>query len=153
MKKILILFILSFSAGTCIGDEGVTESTIEPAKHSRAPHAIPSEKLRAIMLKINSSLQASKHTDIQNNPIDEDQMAALNKAVGDLLLTTEAMANQPPDTKFEEYKQIGFKASAINLNAETKNLKNVVDANQYELIDSAYLRLSETCKACHDTFR
>ena len=150
MKKLLIFFILSLSAGTCISDENVAEPTVR----SRAPHAIQSEKLRSIMRNLNSSLKGSKHSDIEKRPVDEDQMSVLIKTVGELLQSAEAMANEPPDTKFEKYKQIGFRALANNLYTETLNLKNVLDDNnRFELIEPAYLRLDETCKGCHDTFR
>ena len=151
MKKILILFILSLNAGTCISEE----NTAEPVARSRAPHAIPSEKLRFIMLKLNSSLQGSKHADIKKNPIDEDQTAELIKAVGDLLLSAELMANEAteaPDARLEKFKQIAFRSMAIKLYVETVNLKKVLDVNEYELIEPAYRRINETCIACHDTF-
>ncbi len=153
MKKILIFLIFSLNSATCISDEGSTKPTIEPQEHSRAPHAIPSEKLRSIMLSLNSSLQGSKHADIKNNLIEEDQMAVLIKTVEDLLLTAEAMTKEPPVTKFEKYKQIGFRALANNLYIETQNFKNVLDGNEHELIEPAYTRLNETCNGCHDTFR
>lgn len=153
MKKILVLFILSLSAGMCVSAEGVSESTIERPDYSRAPHAIPSEKLRSIMLNLNSSLNASKHSDIEKNPIEKDQMSSLVKAVGELLLSAEEMANQPPDSRLEKYKQIGFKSMANNLYIETKNLKKIVDGNDYDLIEAAYARLNDTCNDCHNTFR
>jgi len=151
MKKILIILILSLNAGTCISDENVTE----PTARSRAPHAISSEKLRFIMLELNSSLQGSKHADIQENPIAEDKMSALIKAVGDLLLSAELMANEAtevPDARLEKYKQIAFRSMAIKLYIEVVNLKKVVNGNEYELIEPAYSRVNVACNACHDTF-
>lgn len=153
MKKLLIFLIFSLNASTCMSDEGTTKPTIEPQARSRAPHAIPSEKLRGIMLNLNSALQGSKHADIEKNLIEKAQMPVLIKTVEDLLLTAEAMAKEPPDTKLEKYKQIGFRSLANNLYAETQNFKNVLDGDEFELIDPAYIRLNETCNGCHDTFR
>ena len=153
MKKMLIFLIFSLNAGTCISDESVTEPTIEPPARSRAPHAIPSEKLRSIMLNLNSSLRGSKHADIEKNLIEKDQLPVLIKTVEELLLTAEAMTKEPPDTKFEKYKQIGFRSLANNLYSETQNLKQVLDGNEYELIEPTYTRLNETCNGCHDTFQ
>ena len=153
MKKMLILLIFFLNAGTCMSEESTTRTTTEPEARTRAPHAIPSEKLRSIMLNLNSALQGSKHADIERNLIEKAQMPVLIKTVEDLLLTAEAMIKEPPDTKLEKYKQIGFRSLANNLYAETQNFKNVLDGDDYELIDPAYTRLNETCNGCHDTFR
>ncbi len=153
MKKMLILLIFYLNAGTCMSDEGKMKTTTEPEARSRAPHAIPSEKLRGIMLNLNSALQGSKHADIEKNIIEKGQMSVLIKTVDDLLLTAEAMTKEPPDTKLEKYKQIGFRSLANNLYAETQNFKNVLDGDNYELIEPAYTRLNVTCNGCHDTFR
>lgn len=151
MKKVLLLLILFINTSACIDNNETTVS--DTLDNADTHHAIPGDKLRFIMIDLNSTLQASKHSDIRNDIKGDGQMKELIKIVEELLLSAEMMSTGFANSKLDKNRQTTFRALAGQLYGETLSLQQVTNNYDYQLIEPTYERLNETCIACHELFR
>ena len=85
MKQCFFILSFLFYTALCIANEDIS------LKNKSSSHETSSDNLRFIMLNLQSALNSSKHSDIQQHKILNDNMPELIRAVEDLLQKTELM--------------------------------------------------------------
>jgi len=122
-------------------------------------HAESSDRLITIMQKI-SSLSNNKSIE-EPIKLSEEDTIDLIEAVEELLFYAELMSIAVPATELEENKAVVFRAMASQLYDEALNIQqltrnydlHITDNSQEHILDQAFVRLSQTCNACHQLFR
>jgi len=119
-------------------------------------HGFSSERLRAIMQKLNLTVTDSTDPDYQPEDIASTDMEDMQEAVEELLFHAELLSTELPEQGLDESGLVTFRAIASQLYTETLNIKQIAEnysTNDQDLLYSAYHRLYQTCAACHNLFR
>jgi hypothetical protein len=147
MKHYLLILSLLLYSVICIGDDSTSfENTI-------SIHINSSEKLRFIMLNLQSTLNSSEHSDIQQSQIFNDNIADLLTAVENLLNNTALMKTEVPNLNLSEQELNTFQSIANQLYIDVLNLQKATNHNDYSRIEMAYRYLNQSCINCHQLFR
>jgi mono/diheme cytochrome c family protein len=85
-------------------------------------------------------------------------MPDMIEAVEELLYFAEFMSMNPPRRDLGENQMVTFRALASQLYTEALNVRDIArDYNlstyDFDLLNTAYERMYQTCAACHELFR
>jgi cytochrome c556 len=153
MKHAIILSLLMLAAVPACAAED------QPAAGEKMEqHGVASERLRTIMERINLSVHDNNNVDAIGEPIGRQDMADMVEAVEELLYHAELMSTGLSRPDFTAKQIVTFRALAAQLYTEALNVRDTAEASRLEtydfnLLNSAYERLYQTCTACHDLFR
>ena len=148
MKKYLITLVLLLSPIICFG-----ENTEDSPDMNIEHHVNLNEKLRFIMLELQSELNSSQHTDIQQNQLFNDNIQNLISVTEQLIQNTELMTTGAPNLKLDSKAMAIFRSMANQLHTDVLNLHQVSNEHRYQFIEIAYQKLKQTCINCHALFR
>jgi hypothetical protein len=155
--SIALIIVLLFIA---VSISNYQDTPPQPEGKEYLLHSESSERLLTIMQQI--SPVASGQSMAEETPaLTEEDMLDLIEAVEELLFYAELMSIKVPANDLEESKGVIFSAMASKLYNEALNIQqlsknydlSVTDHSQEHLLNEAYVRLSQTCKACHQLFR
>lgn len=130
-----------------------------PDKAEYLAHAEPSERLATIMRRFFSLVHEEGMEEAAK--LTQDDMTELVENVEELLFYAELMTAKVPATELEENEYVIFKALANLLYDETLNIQqlaksynfDVVNSEQDNIFNDAFVKLNQTCAACHQFFR
>jgi hypothetical protein len=150
LPVLLLLLPLAAFAG------GADETPIPDPDLSR--HGMVGERLQMIMQNINASIHDSTNVDEQGEKVGEEDMPDMIEAVEELLYFAEFMSMNPPRRDLGENQMVTFRALASQLYTEALNVRDIArDYNlstyDFDLLNTAYERMYQTCAACHELFR
>jgi hypothetical protein len=148
MKHCLLILLFLFYTTNSISDDGVDSS-----KNTVIHHADSSERLRFIMLKLNSAFKSGIHTDVHNEKIINGSMEELIEAIENLLRISQTMTADAPSFNLNTNQEETFRSISNQLYVDALYLKQATKSYDYSLIDEAYQRLNQNCVNCHNLFR
>jgi hypothetical protein len=129
------------------------KSTSAAVPGRAALQSLHSEDIRKIMRRLNALAYEREYTELELDQIRDKNLRALAHAAEDLMEISEQLPEILPDNQLSYEEQVTFKAMARQLHNETLNLLNTGSTKNYSEIKSGYLRLQQTCAACHNLFR
>jgi hypothetical protein len=152
MRLHLLLLLLPLAAGAESPDDAPVPVP-EPGQHGMV-----GERLRMIMENINFSIHDANDVDAQREPIAAERMDDMVDAVQELMFFAEFMNLNPPRRDLGENQIVTFRALATRLYDEALSIRDIaldydLATHDFELLNSAYERLYQTCAACHELFR
>lgn len=115
-------------------------------------NVIHSDKIRAIMRRLNMLAYEREYTDLEIEQLFREQIELLINAANELRDSAENLTNITSN-KLDETDVTTFRAMANQLHRETLNLQEEINSSHYQDIRLSYRRLRETCNACHQLFR
>lgn len=156
--SLTLLFILLFIA-ISISNNDDKDSNVIPKEEQYLLHAESSERLLKIMQQISPI--AGEESVEGTKSLTEEDVTDLIEAVEELLFYAELMSVKVPATELEESEGVIFSAMASKLYNEALNIQQltknydlqITDYSQEYILDEAFMRLSQTCMACHQLFR
>ena len=116
-------------------------------------HAIYSDQLKNIMLRMNRLVYEREMTLLEVQLAREQHLQQLVDTVSELVRASEGLTDAIPGIELNSEDQVIFRAMANQLKDEARNIENLVKDKNYGAVDPAYQRLNETCNACHSLFR
>ncbi len=114
---------------------------------------IHSEKVRTIMLRLNSLMYEREYTQLELQQLRYKQ---IQKLVVEAKKLTATAASIPDDYSLKELtdeQQLAFNAMANQLYETSLELQSESKAGHRQAVDDAYNKLQETCHTCHSLFR
>jgi hypothetical protein len=146
----LLLLPLAAFAGT------VDDTPIPDPEISR--HGMAGERLQMIMQNINFSIHDANSVEAEGEKLTGDRMADMVEAAEELLYFAGFMSLNPPRRDLGENQIVTFRALASQLYTEALNVRDIAQdydltTYDFDLLNSAYERLYQTCAACHELFR
>jgi hypothetical protein len=147
MKQCFLILSFLFYTAFCIANEDMS------AKSNTSSHDNPADDLRFIMLKLQSAFNASKHSDIQQDKILNDNIPELISAVENLLVESTHMKTSIPNLNLNAQELKTFQSMANQLYIDVLNLQQVTYRYDYHRIEMTYQQLNQTCVGCHKLFR
>jgi len=150
MPVLLLLFPLVAFAGA---DD---DTPIPDPEISR--HGMVGERLQLIMQNIRAGVHDINDVEASGEPLTQERLDDMVEAVQDLMYFAEFMSLNPPRLDLGENQIVTFRALASQLYTEALNVRGIaesynLDSRDFELLDSAYERMYQTCAACHELFR
>lgn len=115
--------------------------------------AIHSEKIRAIMRRLNSLAYEREYTELRIQQMRAEQIELLVQTAGELARSAGKLPEITAQDRLGEEEQTTFRAMAAQLHRETLKLREYAQNRQYGEMARGYQRLHRTCNACHELFR
>jgi cytochrome c556 len=152
MKIHALLFLLPFAAAA-----GPVDETPIPDPDV-GQHGMVGERLRMIMENISGTVHDTGSVDADRQKLTRDGLDDMVEAVQELMYFAEFMTLNPPRRDLGENQIVTFRALASQLYTEALNVRDIardydLATHDFELLNSAYERLYQTCAACHELFR
>jgi hypothetical protein len=121
-------------------------------------HGMVGERLRMIMENINATVHDTGSVDGDRDKLTRNGLDDMIEAVQELMYFAEFMTLNPPRRDLGENQIVTFRALASQLYTEALNVRDIardydLATHDFELLNSAYERLYQTCAACHELFR
>ena len=148
MKRFLIILSIALYPAFALGN-----SDYDSFYNSITHHANLNDKLRFIMLKLQSELNSSRHQDLSQDQPFNDNIQDLISITESLIENTDFMKTGSPDLNLDEKELKIFQSMAHQLHADALNLYQVTNEHEYQRIETAYQQLRQTCTSCHRLFR
>ncbi|AMK78030.1 MULTISPECIES: hypothetical protein [Methylomonas] len=171
MTRIIIIFILFFSAVSCS-----TESKHEPAaaqqssdtrpvlaKSSKIPeppetgepamHAIQNSRLQHVMQQINELVYSQLSGEINLKEQRELKTAEIARTANELASSEKSIVETLPSLNLKPDEQTTFLALADKLRVSAVHMQDLADQNQLREIPATLDTITNTCISCHVLFR
>ena len=121
-------------------------------------HGMVGERLRMIMENISGTVHDTGSVDADRDRLTRDGLDDMVEAVQDLMYFAEFMTLNPPRRDLGDNQIVTFRALATRLYDEALSVRDIardynLATHDFELLNSAYERLYQTCAACHELFR
>ncbi|MEQ8426385.1 MAG: cytochrome c [Gammaproteobacteria bacterium] len=144
LMRIISLLLLVTVTQLAYGDEDSSHALLTE---------IHSTEVRHIMRKLNVLLFEREHTQLELQRLRRQQLSLLVEETESLSRTAGDISLIDSLKKLSEEQQAMFKSMANELNDVARQL-SAADVNGHEHdIETAYIRLQETCNTCHKLFR
>lgn len=147
----LLIVIALLTSNPLIAEDAALEAPASAA--GPALHAVRSERVRQIMVRMNALLYERMYTALELDRERARQLAALADTAAELAGTADAIPEALSDLDLPVEERTTFQALANQLYTRALELQGLAAANRYHALDAAIERLNETCNACHSLFR
>jgi cytochrome c556 len=150
LKKILLTLVIFITTSTSLFANDNTEK-LETGR--TLLNVIHSDEIRSIMRQLNSLAYEREYTDLELKKISKRQIKLLVKeaaALGDMAANMPKIASLK---NLDDENQLAFNAMVRQLISLTSELEQAAEANHQDEMNSAYIKLQNTCNTCHALFR
>ncbi len=115
--------------------------------------AIHNDEIRSIMRQLNTLAYEREYTELELRKLNKRQVELLVKEAAALADTTANLTNITSFKNQDDETQLAFNAMVNQLQNISEELRNATENNHQDEIDTAYIKLQETCNTCHTLFR
>jgi CBS-domain-containing membrane protein len=115
--------------------------------------AIHNDEIRSIMRQLNTLAYEREYTELELRKLNKRQVKLLVKEAAALADTTANLTNITSFKNLDDETQLAFNAMVNQLQNISEELRNATENNHQDEIDTAYIKLQETCNTCHTLFR
>ena len=115
--------------------------------------AIHNDEIRSIMRQLNTLAYEREYTELELRKLNKRQVKLLVKEAASLADTTANLTNITSFKNLDDETQLAFNAMVNQLQNISEELRNATENNHQDEIDTAYIKLQETCNTCHTLFR
>ena len=133
-------------------DNGDNQSEYLNEKNKVVLNVIHSDKIRAVMRRLNLLAYEREYTDLELEQLFREQIELLIHAANELKDSAEILPNIT-SSKLDDTDVTTFRAMANQLYRETLNIQEHINSSHFQEIRTSYQKLYETCNACHQLFR
>jgi cytochrome c556 len=132
---------------------GRTTETDDPDTVKPMAHAVSSEKLKAIMHRLNQLTFEKELAPMKLKEVRERHIQELMATVDELLTAAEELTDALPGFSMAPEERDTFIDMAKRLKSEAYRIRYTAEVGSDTELDLAYQRLNHTCAACHQLFR
>jgi cytochrome c556 len=116
-------------------------------------NAIHSDDIRNIMRRLRMLIYDREYTELELRKLSSDQIKLLAEETNILAQTAENISNIASLKNLNDEEQLTFSAMANQFHDISMELQREAKANHQQTLDTAYLKLQNTCNTCHKLFR
>jgi len=148
--KLLSICFMIVAFSTSLFSEEVSENKRESKTISNAIH---SDDIRNIMRRLRILIYDREYTELELRKLSNNQIELLVEETNILAQTAENIPNIASLKNLNDEDQLTFSAMANQLHDISLELQREAKANHQQALDTAYLKLQNTCNTCHKLFR
>lgn len=148
------LVLMSLLLVACAPKSGSWQSLGEVERTSPSLHGVADQRLRDLMLKIDSLVMSEKEmTEIQRDLYRKKYTQKIRESAQMISNNAAAVRASLPFLPLNTTQQAAFLILADRMEVQARNIENLAAANHSDQIPDVLNPLAVTCRACHQLFR